>query len=40
LNHINPIVGPYMSHIIWFCKGVYCLYYVVRPNLTDVSKMF
>ena len=21
LNHINPIVGPYMSHIIWFCKG-------------------
>ena len=21
LNHINPVVGPYMSHIIWFCKG-------------------
>ena len=22
LNHINPIVGPYMSHIIWFCKDI------------------
>ena len=22
LNHINPTVGPYMSHIIWFCKGM------------------